>query len=290
MAAVTGAILLAVAACGNSSTSSGGSKSDSPKSNGPNASSFTLKAPPSVKSANVLKVCADIVYPPFTFREDNKAVGIDVDLVSSIAEAMGVKVEWVQTSFPGIIGALQGKKCDAIVNGINGTPEHEKVIAQVAYLRDTKGFITKKGNPANIKTLDDLSGKNVATQLGSSTEEYLKGLNKKFKSENKAPFTLTAFPQDTAAFAAVLSNRVDTYFQDVPVLGYYAKKHSDIEILPIEVSAQTNVVGLRKDDTELAAAFKDGISKMYELGIMKKIAEKWGVPDKNFLPDMPTSN
>lgn len=290
MLAAICAVVMVAAACSSSGGSSphgatsqqaGGGHSTT--SANTNKSAFTLTPPTSVKTAGDLKICADIVYPPYTFMQNNQPAGIDVDVVSTLAAAMGVKVEWVQTAFPGIVAALQGGKCDAIVNGINGTADHAKVIAQVPYLRDTQGFVVKKGNPLHIQTLDDLSGKSVATQLGSSTATYLESLNKKFQTEGKAPMSIVTLPQDTAAFSALLSNRVDAYFQDGPVLGYYARKYSDVEVLPLVENPQTVVIGIRQDDTALISAAKDGITQMYAHGIMQDIAKKWGDPAANYL-------
>ena len=248
---------------------------------------FTLAAPDSIKSAGELKICADIVYPPYTFMQNNTPTGIDVDVANTLTRAMGVKVVWLQTGYVGIFGALQGAKCDAIINGINGEADHDKVMAQIPYLQDTQGFLTTPGTPAHIKTLDDLAGKSVATQLGSTTAAYLATLNKKFEAEGKTPMTIVTLPQDTAAFSAVLAGRVDAYFQDGPVLGYYANKYPDVEVLPLTVNPETVVVGLRKDDTALAAAITQGVRKMYELGLMQQIAKKWGDPPANLLKGMP---
>lgn len=289
--ALTASLLLVITACGNSeggsAGSTGASVQQSNTATGSPAATFKLTPPPDIKSSGLFKICADIVYPPYTFKKDNQTVGIDADVANTLAKAMGVTVQWEQTAFPDIVGALQGSKCDAIINGINGTAAHAKVIAQVSYLQDTKGFITKKGNPEHISTLNDLAGKTVATQLGSSTATYLEGLNKTFESEGKTPLKITTLPQDTAAFSAVLTGRVDTYFQDLPVLGYYARNYSQVTVLPISVNPQTNVVGIRKNDSALIAAVNDGVNQMYKLGIMQSIAKKWGDPASNLLPNMP---
>ncbi|MGI8761548.1 MAG: ABC transporter substrate-binding protein [Jatrophihabitantaceae bacterium] len=288
-------MLLTVTACDSSGsnpsksaspsagTHSGGTGTGSTGSSG----AFTLVAPPDIKAAGVIKICADIVYPPYTFIQDNKPTGIDVDVANALAGAMGVHVEWVQTGYVGIFSALEGGKCDAIINGINGEADHDKVLAQIPYLQDTQGFITKKGNPANIKALNDLAGKSVATQLGSTTAQYLTKLNKQFQAQGKTPMNIVTLPQDTAAFSALLAGRVDTYFQDGPVLGYYATKYNDVEVLPLVVNPETVVVGMRKNDTALIGVVTEGIKKIYELGVMQGIAKKWGDPLSNLLPGMP---
>ncbi len=280
--------LLTVAACGGSGGESAtGDQTPVSDPSGTTAEPFVLTAPPAVKAAGKLKVCADISYPPFTFMENDHPTGIDIDFANALTKAMGVTPEWLQTGYVGIFAALQGKKCDAIINGINGEPEKQQQMAQIPYMRTTKAFLTKKGNPAGITSVDDLPGKSIATQLGSSTQVFLAGMNKDFKAAGKKPMKLVTLPQDTAAFSAVSSGRVDAYFQDRPVIGYYASKYDNVEILPIVVAPQTVVVGMRKGDTELAAAVTKGIKKMYELGLMQKIIKKWGSGPENFVSGMP---
>lgn len=299
-------LLLAVSACGSSGSGSGPATSaqtpvgsQAPATQAPAVSTpapapstgssgtFTLSAPADIKSAGRIQICADIVYPPYTFMQNNKPTGIDVDLADTLAKAMGVSVEWVQTGFVGIVAALQGGKCDVIINGINDTAEHRKVIAQVPYLQDNQGFVVKKGNPQHIETLDDLAGKSVATQLGSSTATTLEGLNKKLQAAGKSPMKIVTLPQDTAAFSALLTGRVDAYFQDSPVLGYYASKYPEIQVLPLIGAHQTVVVGIRKNETQLIDAVTQGIKKMYQLGLMQQIAKKWNDPPANLLANMP---
>ena len=287
-AGLAAALLVLLAACGSSSSNSSGTPGGSATPNETSSpGSLTLTAPASVASAGVLTVCADITYPPFTFMVNNTPTGIDVDVATALATAMGVKVQWIQTGYQGIVGALQGGKCDAIVNGINGTPEQAQVISQVPYMQDTKGFIVKKGNPDNIQSIDNFSGKSVATQQGGSTNEYLDTLNKQFAAAGKSPMTVVALPQDTAAFASVIGGRVNAYFQDGPVLAYYAQKYPDVEVLPISVAPQTNVIGIRLNDTALTQAATEGIKQMYKLGIMNTILQKWHLLPANYLTDMP---
>lgn len=284
-ASLLGAVLLLATACSSSGdTSPSGSQATSPGTSSQTAG-FTITAPPDIKSAGVLSICADIVYPPYTFEQNNTPVGFDVDMANDLAGAMGVRAEFHQTGFPGIIGALQGGKCDVIINGMNGTAEHAQVINQVSYLQDTQGFITSQGNPQKILSLDDLAGKTVATQLGSTDAAYLTQLNKQFASKGLPAMKITTLSQNSAAFEAVLTSRVDTFFQDRPVLGYYTTKFpGQVAVLDLSVNPQTVVIGLRKNEGALTTALQTGVQDMYRSGILAKIAAKWGIPAGNLLP------
>lgn len=285
---------VALSGCSSSGSQSPGASTDiATQGTTPNGASsaaadnFTLTAPADVKSAGALSICADITYPPYTFTENNKPTGFDVDMANTLAKAMGVRAEFHQTGFPGIIGALQGKKCDIIINGMNGTADHAKVINQVPYLQDSQGFITKQGSPIQIKSLDDLAGKSVVTQLGSSNAVYLENLSKTFVAAGKPAIKITTLAQNPLAFEAVLSGRADVFYQDRPVLGYYSTKFpGQVTFADLSVNPQTVVIGLRKDEQALTDTLQQGVKQMYKLGLMQKIAAKWGVQPGNFLPGM----
>lgn len=264
-----------------------GCSSSSPSGNSggtSGAAGSPIAAPADIQKAGVVTFCADLTYPPLTFMQNNQPTGIDVDLADAITGLMGVKAQFQQTGFPDIIGALQTGKCDAIMNGMNGTAKRGKEIAMVPYLEDGHGFAVAKSNPKNISTLDDLAGKSVATQLGSSDQQYLEDLSKKFTTEGKKAINIVTYPQDTAAFAALGTGRVDAFFQDLSVLGYYAKKYSDtVQIANVSTNNQPIVIGVRKDNTDLIAAFKKALGMLYKNGKVAAVAKKWGVPDLNLL-------
>lgn len=258
-----------------------------PAAGAPSGGAFTLSAPADTKAAGVLNICADITYPPYTFMENNQPTGFDVDMADALAGAMGVEAKFHQTGFPGIIGALQGKKCDVIINGMNGTTDHAKVINQVPYLQDSQGFITKQGSSIHIASLDDLAGKTVVTQLGSTNAVYLQDLNKKFATAGKAAIKITTLAQNPLAFEAVLSGRADVFYQDRPVLGYYSTKFpGQVTFADLSVNPQTVVIGLRKDEQALTDTLQQGVKEMYQRGILQKIAAKWGIQPGNYLPGM----
>ena len=123
-------------------------------------SGAAITAPASIASAGKLVFCSDITYPP---EESYKAgtttpEGSDIDIGNYIADKMGVKARFDNTGFDGIIAALLAKKCDAVISGMNDTPERRKQVAFVDYLKVGQSFMVKKGNPENITGIDSLAG------------------------------------------------------------------------------------------------------------------------------------
>jgi polar amino acid transport system substrate-binding protein len=189
---------------------------------------------------------------------------------------MGVKGQFDNTGFDGIIPALLGKKCDAIISGMNDTPERRKQVTFVDYIKVGQSFMVQKGNPEKISGVPSLAGKSASVEVGTTNKDYLDQQSKTLKSQGKKPIDVVTFPKDTDAANALKTGKVDAYFGDAPVVAYYIEKDpssftfggSPINPIPVGIA-------IRKSDTELASAVKQAINNMYADGTMAKILKKW---------------
>jgi polar amino acid transport system substrate-binding protein len=274
LTALTGAIIVllavVVAGCG------GSSKKSSETTTTTSATGGGITAPANISSAGLLVFCSDITYPPEEFYEGTKPVGSDIEIGTDIARRMGVKAQFDNTGFDGIIPALLGKKCDAIISGMNDTPERRKQVAFVDYIKVGQSFMVKKGNPENITGVPSLSGKTASVEVGTTNKDYLDEQSKKLKAQGKKAIDVVTFPKDTDAANALKTGKVDAYFGDAPVVAYYIEKDpssftfggSPINPIPVGIA-------IRKGDTELQTAVKEAIDAMYGDGAMAKILKKW---------------
>jgi polar amino acid transport system substrate-binding protein len=246
----------------------GGSKKKSSSS----SSKAAIKAPSSIADSGKLIFCSDVTYPPEEFYKGSKPVGSDIEIGRQLAKYMGVEAEFDNTGFDGIIPALQGKKCDAIISGMNDTAERRQQVAFVDYINVGQSFMVKGGNPENIKGLPNLKGKSVSVELGTTNKTFLDEQNKKLGLGMK----VTTFPKDNDAANALKTGKVDAYFGDAPVVADYVSKDpksftfGGAAVNPIPVG-----IAVRKDDTGLRQAIKKGVDKMYADGSMTKILGKW---------------
>ena len=88
-----------------------------------------VKAPERIASAGKIVYCSDISGPPLGFFDENsQPTGSDIDLGNEIAKRLGVKAEWANTPFSGIVPALQAKNCDAILSQLFDKPARREVI------------------------------------------------------------------------------------------------------------------------------------------------------------------
>jgi polar amino acid transport system substrate-binding protein len=260
-----------LAGCGGSSKKSAPTTTAAPAGGG-----AAIQAPGSVKSAGTLVFCSDITYPPEEFYKGSTPVGSDIDIGAEIAKRMGVKAQFDNTGFDGIIPALLGKKCDAIISGMNDTPERQKQVAFVDYINVGQSFMVKKGNPEGIKGVSDLAGKSASVEVGTTNKDYLDEQSKKLTGQGKKGIDVVTFPHDTDAANALKTGKVDAYFGDAPVVAYYITKDpasftfGGTPINPIPVG-----IAIRKNDSELQTAVKSAVDAMYSDGTMAKILGKW---------------
>jgi polar amino acid transport system substrate-binding protein len=274
---LAGAIVLLLAfdgsACGGSSKKS--SESTTVTTAGSGAS---ITAPASIASAGKLVFCSDITYPPEESYKQGTTTpeGSDIDIGNYIADKMGVKARFDNTGFDGIIAALLAKKCDAVISGMNDTPERRKQVAFVDYLKVGQSFMVKKGNPENITSIDSLAGKSASVETGTTNKDFLDAQSKRLTSQGKKAIKVVTFPKDTDAANALRTGRVDAYFGDAPVVAYYIEKTPDAFSLggtpvnPISIG-----IAINKSNTELQSAVTKAIDMIYSDGTIDTILTRW---------------
>jgi polar amino acid transport system substrate-binding protein len=274
---LAGAIVLLLAFAG--SGCGGSSKKSSESTTATTAGSgASITAPASIASAGKLVFCSDITYPPEESYKQGTTTpeGSDIDIGNYIADKMGVKARFDNTGFDGIIAALLAKKCDAVISGMNDTPERRKQVAFVDYLKVGQSFMVKKGNPENITSIDSLAGKSASVETGTTNKDFLDAQSKRLTSQGKKAIKVVTFPKDTDAANALRTGRVDAYFGDAPVVAYYIEKTPDAFSLggtpvnPISIG-----IAINKSNTELQSAVTKAIDMIYADGTMNTILTRW---------------
>lgn len=289
--AVAGVALFALAGCSTGATtapsaSAAASVAPSESAAAPSESAApsapAIAVPASITAAGKLVWCVDVSYAPEEFFKPDGTTpqGSDVDIANEIGKRFGVTAEIDNTGFDGIIPALNAKKCDLIISGMNDTPKRAEQVAFVDYLKVGQGLLVPAGNPKGIHTLDDLSGKTVAVQLGTTNKDALDAANKALVAAGKPKIDIQTFQQDTDAFQQLKLGRVDAYSTDSPVVAYYnslPENAGKFEIGGTPIAPAAIGIAIRKTDTELRAAVKAAIDAMYADGTMKKIVDAWGM-------------
>jgi polar amino acid transport system substrate-binding protein len=241
-------------------------------------SSQTITPPASIAKSGKVVFCSDITYPPEEFYRGSKAVGSDVEIGTAIATAMGVKAQFKNTTFDSIIAALLTKKCNAIISGMNDTPQRRKQVDFVDYLSVGQSLMVRKGNPQHVQTLADLAGKMVSVESGTTNRQFLAAESQKLQKAGKQPITIKTFPKDTDAAAALRAGRVDAYFGDSPVVAYYITLDPSFAFGGQPINALPVGIAIPKHDP-LRRAVRAAVRELYANSTMKQILAKWKMTD-----------
>jgi len=229
---------------------------------------------------NPIVFCSDVTYPPEEFYASSgaKPTGSDVDIANDVAKQLGSTATIKNTGFDGIIGALNAKKCDAIISGMNDTPERRKQVDFVDYLKVGQSFMVQKGNPQHITSLASAAGHTVSVEAGTTDRDFLAAQSAKLQKQGKPAITIKTFPKDTDAASALKAGRVDAYFGDSPVVVYYISKDPSFEVGGSPISPIPIGIALRKNDP-LTPKVRNAIQALILKGTIKQIVNKWGMTD-----------
>jgi polar amino acid transport system substrate-binding protein len=295
--AIAGAALFLVGACSSSGASTAPSvgptvapsavPSAAPSESAAGSAAPSAPAivvPPAILTAGKLVWCVDLSYAPEEFYKADGTTpqGSDVDIATEISKRFGVTAEIDNTGFDGIIPALNAKKCDLIISGMNDTPDRAKQVDFVDYLKVGQGLLVPAGNPKNIKTLEDLSGKTVAVQLGTTNKDALDAASAALVTAGKPKIEIQTFQQDTDAFQQLKLGRVDAYSTDSPVVAYYnslPENAGKFEVGGTPIQPIPIGIAVRKTEPDLKAAVQAAIDGMYADGTLKQIVATWGMTD-----------
>lgn len=160
-----------------------------------------------VVKAGVLRVCTPGDYKPFAFQKpDGTFEGIDVDLMQSLATSLGVKVEWVKTSWSNLMADFTGGKCDIAVGGISVTLDRQKRAGfSTAYMVNGKTPIVRCADVSKYQSVADIDkpGVKVIANPGGSNERFAKT---NFKNA-----TVTIHTDNITIFDEVLKGNADVF-------------------------------------------------------------------------------
>ena len=122
-----------------------------------------------IKSAGVFKIGTEGTYAPFTYHDESgKLTGFDVEIGTAIAQRLGVKPEFVEGKWDGLIAGLDVNRYDAVINEVAVTDARKaKYDFSDPYITSHAALIVRSDN-TTIKTFDDLKGKKSANTLTSN--------------------------------------------------------------------------------------------------------------------------
>lgn len=221
-----------------------------------------------IKQAGALRIGTEGTYAPFTFHDSTGTlVGFDVEIGQQIAERLGVKAEFVEGPWDGLIAGIDANRYDVVINQVGINDERKaKYDFSEPYIA-SKAALVVKGDNADIKAFEDLSGKRSAQTLTSNFGK----LAQKYGAEI---VPTEGFDQ---SITLVLQGRADATINDS--LSFFdfkkQKPDADVKIAATQPEADFSGVLLAKGKPELLAAINEALKAIKDDGTYAEISQKY---------------
>ena len=209
-----------------------------------------------VKRAGVLKVGLSTFVPWSMNAKDGNLVGFEIDVAKQVAEDMGVKVEFVPTTWDGIIPALLAGKFDIIISGMSITPKRNLTVNfTIPYAHSGQGLAASKKLAGDFKTIEDFNKPSVkiAVRRGATPVQIAQKLMPKAE--------LLQFDDDNQVEQEVLNGNAHAYISSEPKPAFTAIMHPDVAFQPIgkNLSTGAEAFAIRKGDPDSLNYFNNWI-------------------------------
>ncbi len=231
-----------------------------------------------VKKRGTLIVGTEAAYVPYEFFKDGKIIGYDPDIADVMTGNLGVKAQFIDTQWSGIIPALYARKFDCIISGMTITKERtEKVLFSMPYA-DASNVVLLRADEKAITTADNLSGKTVGVQLGSAAANIIKVFEAKLKAAGKPGYAdVKQYEHYPEAYQDLLNKRIDAVVNSrSTMLVVMRDAPGKFKMIP-GISDITAYFGMafRKEDTTLRDYVNAQLLAMKGDGRLTALQQKW---------------
>ncbi len=228
----------------------------------------------SVQKAGKLVIGTSPDFPPFeSLSADGKVEGIEVEIMELICKELGVSLEIKQMDFDSVLPGVQTGKFQVGVSGISVTPEREKnTLFTVPYCLAAQAIVVTSDSPITCK--DDLAGKTVSVQTGTTAEEFCM----------KNGYTVKAFAANADAEAALTVGKVDAWVIDdltaAEMVAAYNKDHPDAPLVILDEAMTTEpyAFAFAFGSEDLVEKINEILNKLLSDGTVASIFEKYDAP------------
>ena len=219
-----------------------------------------------------LSVCSDIPYAPFEFEGGDNGTGytgFDIDLLDAIAKKLDLKLSVQDVGFEALQSGttLVSGTCDIGASAMTITEERKANIDfSDPYYDSLQSLLVPVDS--GIKSIDDLDGKNVGVQQGTTGESYA--------NENAKGAQIVQYPSDGELWPAMQAGQIDAILQDQPVNVEHEKADDAYAIVEEYETGESYGFAFAKDEKDaLLEAVNGALQELRDSGDYQTIYDNY---------------
>lgn len=222
-------------------------------------------------AAEKIRFASSATYPPFeSLNSDNQIVGFDIDLANALCQQIKAECTFTNNAFDSLIPALKFRRYDAVISGMDITPERSKQVAFTQpYYANSAVVIAAKGK---YPTMEALKGKRIGMENGTTHQRYL---------QDKHPEVVpVAYDSYQNAILDLKNGRLDGVFGDTAVVNEWLKANPPLGTVGQPVTDPQYFgtglgIAVRPDNQALLKKLNDALAAIKADGTLQKINDKW---------------
>jgi polar amino acid transport system substrate-binding protein len=226
-----------------------------------------------IKKRGELVIATEMQFPPFDISDNGTYKGVDRDLIDEVGKELGVKVKYLDLPWTSVLPGLEAKKFDLCIAPVTITKERMQRYLFTLPIADATAALMKRANDSSISKPEDIAGKAVGGQKGTSQLAQLKA----FAAKLPKPVDVKEYVDNNQSYADLAAGRIDASVNSLPNLAYAASQRSDtFAMVAPAFGAPTyfSWVG-RLEDKSFIDAVNAALLAIESDGRMAKIQKTW---------------
>ena len=135
--------------------------------------------------------------------------GLRYELGMEIARRLCLTPEWVRIEFSAMIPGLAARRWDMINTGTFYTEERARIMQMLRYENQAVAISAARGNPLNIRSIDDLAGRTIGVEIGGFEEARTRQISTELVAKGLRPLNIRTFDNFAVAFQALRAGQVE---------------------------------------------------------------------------------
>lgn len=218
-------------------------------------------------AGGTLVMVTNAEFPPYEYHEGGEIVGIDADIAKAIADELGMKLEIEDIAFDSIIPELASGKADFAMAGMTVNEKRKQSVDfSDTYASASQKIIVKEDSP--IKTPDDLKGKLVGVQLGTTGDIYV-------SDQEKDGTKVERYNKGFEAVQALMQGKIDAVVIDGEPAKVFVEQSQGLKILDESFTDEDYAIAVKKGNTELLDKINGALKTLRDSGKLDEIVAKY---------------
>ena len=214
----------------------------------------------------VLKMGTNATFPPYEDKEGDAFKGIDVEIAEAIAKELGATLEIVDMEFDSIITSVTQGEVNFGMAGMTVTDERKlEVDFTYSYATGVQSVIVAEGS--DIKTIDDLAGKKIGVQLGTTGDIYA--------TDDYGADNVTQYGKGADAILALKGGDIDAVIIDNEPAKAFVSANEGLTILDTDYAVEDYAIAVKKGNTPLLDDINAALDKLTKDGTIDAIIDKY---------------